>query len=305
MPTAPSSVRLSGAGRASQRPDDPATVAGSMPARRLGRGRGARSRAGLAGVVLAAMVSGTACGTEGDTAGAGGNPTTAAAASGAPSGPPPRPEASSAAAPDAGAPGTPRADESSRSRAAGSIPKSVPDRVFLQAADTRADAGEDGERDDRLPSLCDAKFPSDARAGVTRTVHLTFRKAGSPPDHIPDGSLDETVTVYSGDGAQAFMSELRAAVEGCPKQTVQGRQREYRSIDSIDVGEDSLLIEERYQYADGVNEKVSWLTDRISAFRTADTVTILNATGWEGNDVRGEVIADLTRAAHRRVQGWP
>lgn len=279
-------------------------------------------RTSVSGIVLALAVAGSATGGRWLLSGQD-SPTAPARLAGAPAPTSPSPRAATSTpgtpAPRASSAGTPQRPERTQARqpdpapvspeptrSAATIPTSVPSRIFLQPADRNdRDAAKDGSSDDALPSLCGTRLGAGHRVGVRRTKNSTFRNEGTSLDNVPDGYLHQTITVHRGDGAAEFMSALRAAVVDCPAQIVEGGRHEYTLLDADQLGDESIMVQERYAEPEAVDAtETVFRTGRISAVRVDDAVTVITAQGWEGTDVDPATMAALTGAAHRRLDGW-
>jgi hypothetical protein len=223
------------------------------------------------------------------------------------SSPTPSSSASPAPSPRRPAPTRPAAAPAptSASPTARSIPASVPSRVFLAPAERNDRSPATDSTGRMLPVLCRSDLADGYRVGVRRTKSALFRNEATPPDSVVDGSLQHTVTVHRGDGAEEFMSALRAAVNACPEDTVEGTRYRYRLADGGRVGDDSILMERQYEQPESVESTtLVWRTALVSAVRVGDAVTVVDATGWEGTDVTAERMVDLTDAAYRRLDDW-
>lgn len=185
------------------------------------------------------------------------------------------------------------------------IPLSVPDAAFLQAADTYGGTVAAAEREDMLPALCGPSFPSDAQLGVRRTVSMQF---WTKPDHegeIPAGTLKQTLAVYKGDGAKRFVTELRAAVTGCPTRKQGADTHRHTLLQAAPRGDEALLIEVRYPARDLPGDLTGEEETRlVSVVRSADTVMVLYETGWEGGSTDPADMNRFTDAALTRLRAW-
>ena len=278
--------------------------------------RRAAAQTGLAGFALVAVVAGTAFGGQWLLAGQGrplAPPGSSASAT------PPAvttPTAAPSTAPS-GAPSTPpsstASDEPSPNASSASpaptVPKSVPLRAFLSKAELNDSSGfnEESGDEEALPSFCRADFASDDSIGVGSTLRAFYRRQGEEVTNVPDGVLLQAVTVYKAQGAQAFMNELREAVDDCVKETAtEGKDDEYRTLGPIDVGDDSFRIEVRYQAPARLDseDEMATFTQQISVVRAGDTVTILRTQGYENFSAPDAAVVAMTRAAYQNVTDW-
>jgi hypothetical protein len=183
----------------------------------------------------------------------------------------------------------------------------VPDRAFLQLADTNGDERPtEVSGENMLPSLCGAKFPSDSSILTRRTMHITYWKSRQPAGTLPDGTFDETITSYRSDGAVQFIAQLRAAVATCATETSNGTTYKHRLISGSKHGDESILIERRYPARNDAGELVGGDEVRlVSVVRIGNVVMTLYEQGWEaGWTAEPAVVDTFTRTAVTRLRSW-
>jgi hypothetical protein len=163
----------------------------------------------------------------------------------------------------------------------------------------------DGRRVDR-PSLCGAMYPSDARIGRERSRHIFYSSVNAPPDYVPLGTVDQTISVYEPGGAEAAMSEIRAAVIACPSEKADnGGTAKYRLLTPKDTGDDVILIEETWTPPPSDSPPYPSVTKQLYYFvRIGDVLTELFVTGWEDIDADRSVGDDYTNRAVRAIERW-
>jgi hypothetical protein len=184
------------------------------------------------------------------------------------------------------------------------VPKSIPDRAFLQLADTNGDQRPYSRPSTTmLPPLCGARYASDDQVQVRRTMHIVYWKQRAPT--VPDGTFDETITAYRSGGAHRFMDELRTAVTDCPSQVRDGQTYRHRLLSATTYGDESLLFEVRYQALD-VNGAPTGGTEvrLVSVVRVGVVVMVLYEQGWEGESAERPVVDAFTRTALTRLRSW-
>ena len=207
-------------------------------------------------------------------------------------------------------PSTPSVPPSSTppSSSAPPLPTSIPARAMLGEAD-----GAEGNFH-RMDDIWDttrfcsaARYPSAKQAAVRASVMLLYRGPDSEPGSIPDDTIYDTVTVYRGDGARDFMSELRAAVRACPTGKVGDLDARYRSLGSFGAGDQSLLIERSWPARQGDGEPVtdgSRTQVYLAAVRVGDAVTLVDARGYENFSSDRRVVESLATIAGERLADW-
>jgi hypothetical protein len=220
-------------------------------------------------------------------------PATSVAASAHPSA---APSTVASAAPTDGpsAPSAPSAPASAAQPSAPAIPKSIPARAFLTAKDLGTEEGPETTTELMLPPLCPGGLPSDAQIGVRRTVRGMF----VAPDKI-NGVVHHTVTVYQGDGARKFLTELKAKVKACPK----------HGDHTFELAEPAQEVDDAFQFRSTRKSSVAEemggpTTGEVSVFRVGDAVAIVTMNGWEDASIRTTDVLRLNTAARRNLDAW-
>lgn len=186
------------------------------------------------------------------------------------------------------------------------IPKSIPTSAFLRASDVLdGDAPTRGDAPD-LPSFCGHRFAG-GQTGIRAAVKILYHSRGGIPDSVPAGTVDETITVYRGNGADRFMAELRAAVKSCPQQKIGTLSWQYRSVGAAGAGDESLVIdlstpsysEDGEPVGDGSRQH-----RYLGAVRVGDTVALVDNRGWENFTANQQDAGTFVRNAAKRLSAW-
>lgn len=175
------------------------------------------------------------------------------------------------------------------------VPTAIPDRAFLQLADTNGDVPpEEVPNEGMLPPLCGARYASDAAIAAREGRRLMYWAKRRQEAQTPDGTFRQTITSYRSGGAAGFVGQLRAAVENCPTQTVEGTAYRHRLLTGPRHGDESLLVE-----ASGQDVRL------ISVVRIGAVVMVLYETGWEaGWSADRAVVEAFTAKAVSRLRSW-
>nr|WP_221379948.1 hypothetical protein [Actinoplanes polyasparticus] len=191
------------------------------------------------------------------------------------------------------------------------LPKSIPGRALLSDSDAGlSDVARVEDPFEQLDFCSKAKFPSEAQVGVRATVRMFYRGPKSGAGSVPDDTVYNTVTVYRGDGAVNYLSELRRAVEACPSGKVGDAEAQFDSLGSlgVGVGEESVLIDRSYESRDGEGEPLdngSRNHTYIAAIRIGDAVTLVDGQGYEGwGAARPDFEKQLAGRAAARLEDW-
>ncbi|BFU47534.1 hypothetical protein [Krasilnikovia sp. MM14-A1004] len=191
----------------------------------------------------------------------------------------------------------------------------VPDRAFLTASETHGPKPYPVDSEDMLPDLCGARMPGEDVLQQRRTMHVLYKGPNTPSDNVPDGTVQQTISVYGNGGAADYVRgrgpavdyvrEFRAAVRACPK-TVKGDVTcRLQLLADPNLGDEAALLE-RVCVVDvapgefGAGEHRA----RTAVVRFGETVTVLDFQGWEGASVDPAETTPLTRQAAQRVENW-
>jgi hypothetical protein len=195
------------------------------------------------------------------------------------------------------------------SSAPATVPTSIPARAFLQKPDMPGKLTQPAERLDitkfPLVSVCGKTYDKPA---VRAAQRFYLRSADSPAESTPKTQVQQNIMVYQGDGAEAFMADLRAAVRACPTEKDEvGVPVKHLLRGSAGAGDESALIERtRPTYeengepaADGSTSSTFWVVVRVG-----DTVTFVVNLGWEGIEAERADTVQLGRKAAARLAAW-
>jgi hypothetical protein len=159
-----------------------------------------------------------------------------------------------------------------------------------------------------IPKPCGASHPSDAQIGRQRGRHLTYWGVNTPADYIPDGTVDQTITVYRPGGAEAAMAEFRAAVQSCPTQKLSSGATQTWQMSPLDRGDDAILIETTWKRSPNASSDPPVPPPSLKFYaavvRIGDVVTVLYATGWEDIDADLAVTRDYAKRAEVAIRQW-
>jgi hypothetical protein len=222
-----------------------------------------------------------------------------------PRGGPGRPATASPSAADRSTTQTPTGSPSDLLSPSPSHPSSapttvIPDELLLHSADLggaqpQASDVQYWREDGRIPPrpCTGGGQPSDADRAAERMIQATTGQLATGLNVVV-----QYVAVYHANGAQAFMTELRAALARCPGQgTVDSPT--WTGQGPINIGDDSLLI--RHSRFGGSNGFPGTKTDGyLAVVRIGRVILVLASVGWEtssGNPATARTLA--TTAAHR------
>ena len=214
---------------------------------------------------------------------------------------------SASAVPTNSAPASPSTTPSASS--APRIPVSIPARALLNARDANATYLQRRDAAGKPHKFCPGTtYPSAEQAAISATVGMDYFAPNPGPGagHLPDDILENTVTVYRGDGASAFLDDLAAAVRACPSNTVDSHKYTFRSKGSLGLGDGSLLVElsTPAYLEDGSSAGGGTRYTYIAAIWVADAVTMVETKGYESYGSERAHVETLAKAAAKHLADW-
>lgn len=188
-------------------------------------------------------------------------------------------------------------------------PTSVPDTVFLTAAEINDDELTDSAEGVQLPSLCDRGLAGPSPV-LVRARTGDVRQPGVPAGNVPDAILHHSVARYASTSrARQWMDGLREAVAACPvrERGNGGRTLNRLLPDPPAIADDVVFIEERQRIYDVGGEK---FTDSYSvvytvAIRHGDAVAVIHTKVFEDFGFTGpRRMRELAGLAGERLVEW-
>jgi hypothetical protein len=151
-------------------------------------------------------------------------------------------------------------------------------------------------------SLCRAMFPSDALIDRRRGRSLSYFDSIATAQDNPQWIIGDTITVYRAAGAVAAMTDLRAALSACPRDSRDGATLSYRLPTPKPYGDDRILIEETWNAPpDSTQPPYATL---FSVVRVGDVVTVLQVAGWDGSNAAADIADSFTGLAVSAIVSW-
>ena len=114
-------------------------------------------------------------------------------------------------------------------------------------------------------------------------------------------SVEQTIAAYKGGGAEAFMTEIRAAIAKCPTESMAGGSKETNDFVASfpHLGDDSFAMQQTWT---DMPEYSGQLMTYLAVVRLGDVVTTLYFVGWEDYSADLMVTTDYTRRAANAIR---
>jgi hypothetical protein len=189
-------------------------------------------------------------------------------------------------------------------------PTSVPDRVFLTAAEVNDQQLTDSENGVQFPDLCGRGPVADPSPELVRVRSGFIRQPDVAVDTVPDATVYHSVARYASTArARAWMLDLEEAVGSCPvRESGNGGRSLYRLLpDAPAIADEVLFIEERHRVYDVARDRFS---DNYSvvytvAIRHGDAITVIYTEVYEDFGFTGpERMKQLAAIAGERLVEW-
>ena len=219
------------------------------------------------------------------------------------------PSVSPSASPSATSTKSPATPASPTTVNADAPPTSIPDSVFLTAAEVNDQALTDSDQGLKFPELCGKGPVGDPRPELVRARSGFIHGPGAPLENVPDATVHHAVGRFvSTARAQAWLLDLEDAVLTCPTMsTGNGGRTLYRLLDPPAIGDQALFIEEKVRAYDNGKEKYSdnYAVVYTVAIRHGDSVTVIETEPFEDFGFTGpERMRQLATIAGDRLVAW-
>jgi hypothetical protein len=159
---------------------------------------------------------------------------------------------------------------------------------------------------DALPTLCGNEFGTGGRqVTASAAMRLTYQKAGAPDSYAPQGTIDQTIFAFEGDGAVDYLRRLRGAVEACPSYDQGGNPVKVASKTLPGVGDEALPVTLTWAATKLNGERTGGDgSSQIAVARVDGAVTVFNDQGWEGSSGNPEILDQTVRDGVQTIDAW-
>jgi hypothetical protein len=186
-------------------------------------------------------------------------------------------------------------------------PTTIPTSAFLEIPATmRADERTQAEGSEAVPKLCGGELAAGAGAVSSAAVRTAYRGPKDPADSVPHGVLFQTIRVYGGDSAAAFMDRAGDALADC---------RSYKGSESTikvstkpltgSAADEGLTIDlVRPQLDLPGNPTKGEQTNRIVVMRFGAVVTVLYDSEYERTSSVPAIVDTFVAGAGKAIENW-
>ncbi|MDG4780181.1 hypothetical protein O7614_11070 [Micromonospora sp. WMMD961] len=160
--------------------------------------------------------------------------------------------------------------------------------------------------EEALPKLCGNEFGTGGRqVTASAAMTVTYQKAGAPTSNTPQGMIHQVIFTFDGDGASAYMSRLRTAVQACPSYDHSGSPGTVKNEALPGVGDEALLLTRTWAETNLNGDRTGrTATSQIAVARVDKAVTVFNDQGWEGTSGNPTTLDRVVRDGVRTVDAW-
>ncbi|GAB4056511.1 hypothetical protein [Catellatospora paridis] len=158
---------------------------------------------------------------------------------------------------------------------------------------------EEWPEEDHLPRVCaTGTLPSEALVADRRGGRRLWNSSSTPGEYSTE-VYDHTVTRYSGNGARAYLADLRAAVNRCGAYSRDGARYDYSLVTAPKLGDESLRLALHRRFLQPQEASPREARYLIAVIRRGDHVAVVFDHGWEGTPTRDPAITDVFTQAAR------
>jgi hypothetical protein len=184
-------------------------------------------------------------------------------------------------------------------------PTSIPATALLKLpAANRSDIADRDTGPATVSGPCKAALPGRSQEVVQRNRETSFHHVGDPGRTSAE-TINQNITVYKPGQAEAFMSQLRAAVRACPSTPVTGGQQRYVLVSLTGLGDDAFRIESTRPLIDPLDDVVGEVTSFSTYIRIGTVITGITFSGAEGHTTpRAADLQLVTDAAIEPFRKW-
>ncbi|MDG4808860.1 hypothetical protein O7634_19110 [Micromonospora sp. WMMD1120] len=187
-----------------------------------------------------------------------------------------------------------------------SAPATIPTSAFVELpTELRKSPRRATSVGDALPKLCANEFGTgDRQVTASAAMTVTYKLADEPSSNVPQGMIHQTIFSFDGDGASAYLTRLRTAIEACPTYERSGPVT-VQSKTLTGVGDEALLLTRTWPETALSGERTGRLaSSQIAVARVDDAVTVLDDQGWEGTSGNPTILDRTLRDGVRAIDTW-
>ncbi|MEV4508164.1 hypothetical protein AB0K00_04310 [Dactylosporangium sp. NPDC049525] len=162
-------------------------------------------------------------------------------------------------------------------------PTSIPATAMLKLpAANRSDIADRDTAPTSGSGPCKAALPGRNQEVAQRNRETSFHHVGDPGRSSAE-TINQNITIYKAGQAEAFMSQLRAAVTACPSVPVTGGRQRYVLVPLQGLGDEAFRIESTRPLINPLDEVDGEVTSFSVYIRIGTVVTSVAFYGGEGH----------------------
>ncbi|MFK4243068.1 hypothetical protein ACI2KV_09295 [Micromonospora chokoriensis] len=188
-----------------------------------------------------------------------------------------------------------------------STPATIPTSAFVELpTELRKSPRRTTPVEEALPKLCGNEFGTGGRqVTASAAMTVTYQKAGAPSSNTPQGMIHQVIFTFDGDGATAYMSRLRTAVQACPSYDHSGSPGTVKNEALPGVGDEALLLTRTWAETSLNGDRTGrTASSQIAVARVGKAVTVFNDQGWEGTSGNPTILDRVVRDGVRTIDAW-
>ncbi|WFE49372.1 hypothetical protein [Micromonospora sp. WMMD1155] len=185
-------------------------------------------------------------------------------------------------------------------------PTTIPTSAFVELpTELRKSPRRGTDVAEALPKLCGNEFGTGGRQ-VTASAAMTntYQKAGAPASNVPQGMIHQVIFTFDGEGASAYLTRLRTAVQACPSYEQSGNPITVKSEPLPGVGDEALLLTRSWKGTMHGESTGGNSSSQIAVARVDNVVTVFDDQGWEGTSGNPTIMDQVVRDGVKTIDTW-
>jgi hypothetical protein len=181
----------------------------------------------------------------------------------------------------------------------------IPVSAFFEMPTNMRRERQPSNGDAAVPKLCNRELAAGAGAVASAVMMNIYQGPNAPEGSIPDGVLYQTIRLYSGNSAAAYMNRVRAGLANCTSYRDGTSTVKVRSRALSGVADEAVTIDlVRPQLDLPGNPTGGEQTNRVVVMRFGTAVTVLYDAEYERSSSVPAYVDIFVREAAKAIRAW-
>jgi hypothetical protein len=185
-------------------------------------------------------------------------------------------------------------------------PDTIPTSAFLEMpANMRSSDRTPAEGSEAVPELCDGELAAGSGAVASAAMRTLYKQPQDPAESVPQGVLFQTIRLYGGDSAAAFMDRLADGLAGCQSYRDGESTVKVKTAPLRGDADEALTVDLIRPQLDLPGNPVEGeQTNRIVVMRFGAVVTVLYDGEYERTSSVPAIVDTFVREAAQAIREW-